>query len=228
MTTRRPAPLPRLHRTPAARWCAGAALCGAALLAGCASHLAEVSPAGVADAVFTDSDTFARTYDAPPERSCEAARRALLSQAYLITDGSERRLSARKSFQRSREQHYEIEFHVTCVANPNATSTVFVSAVQQLYGLRKTNSSASVGVGIFGSLSVPIKSEDDSLVKIGSVTLTRPGLYDRFFELVQGNLLTLEYRSAPPDAGAPLDPGLPDSPLQPEPAAPALSAPVAP
>lgn len=174
-----------------------AALVCTAALTGCAlpGKSSTASPSTVAEAAFSESDTFSRTYGNSPEQSCEAARRALLSQAYLMTDVAATRLSARKNFQQSREQHYEVEFHVTCVSNPGHSSTLFVSAVQQLYGLRKTSSSASVGVGILGSFSLPVMSEDESMIKVGSVTLTKPDLYQRFFDLVENHLVAM--RSAP-------------------------------
>lgn len=158
---------------------------GAALLmAGCASKSVDL-----AHEAFDDTTTFTRNYAAGPEKSCEAARRALLSQAYIITSASPQALTARKHFQQDREQHYEIEFNITCVPDRAGSSTVFANAVQQLYTLRKTNTSASVGVSVLGTLSMPIGSSDDSLVKIGSLTLTKPGLYDRFFGLLEDYLM---------------------------------------
>lgn len=170
-----------------------AALICTVALTGCAlpGKSRTASASTVAEAAFSESDTFSRTYGNSPEQSCEAARRALLSQAYLMTDVAPNRMSARKNFQQNREQHYEVEFHVTCVSNPGSSSTLFVSAVQQLYGLRKTSSSASVGVGILGSFSVPVMSEDESMIKVGSVTLTKPDLYQRFFDLVENHLVAM-------------------------------------
>lgn len=199
-----------------------AALICTAALTGCAlpGKSKTASPSTVAEAAFSETDTFSRTYGNSPEQSCEAARRALLSQAYLMTDVAPTRMSARKNFQQNREQHYEVEFHVTCVANPGLSSTLFVSAVQQIYGLRKTSSSASVGVGILGSLSVPVMSEDESMIKVGSVTLTKPDLYQRFFDLVENHLVAM--RTLP--EAAPAEPSVSQAPAQ----APAISDPAAP
>lgn len=171
-------------------------------LSGCSlpGKSGPASASTVAEAAFSESDTFSRTYGSSPELSCEAARRALLSQAYLMTEVTATRMSARKNFQQSREQHYEVEFHITCVPNPGHSSTIFVSAVQQLYGLRKTSSSASVGVGILGSFSVPVMSEDESMIKIGSVTLTKPDLYQRFFDLVENHLIAMRSPEPPTDS----------------------------
>ncbi|KAF1021707.1 MAG: hypothetical protein GAK30_01607 [Paracidovorax wautersii] len=154
------------------------------LVAGCASKNVDL-----AHEAFDDTTTFTRNYAASPEKACEAARRALLSQAYIITNATPQTLAARKHFQQDREQHYEIEFNITCVPDRAGSSTVFANAVQQLYTLRKTNTSASVGVSVLGTLSMPIGSSDDSLVKIGSLTLTKPGLYDRFYGLLEDYLM---------------------------------------
>jgi hypothetical protein len=52
---------------------------------------------------------------------------------------------------------------------------VFVSAVQDRYALKKSPTSASVGVGALGSVSLPFGSNDDSLVKVASSTVTDAG-----------------------------------------------------
>ncbi|RZS30900.1 uncharacterized protein DUF2242 [Corticibacter populi] len=188
----------------------------ALLAGGCATQPGEPGSFNVAETAFADSSTFSRSYESGPEAACEAARRALLSQAYLITAATPTTVAARKHFQQTRDHHYEVEFNVTCVSNPDQTSSVFVSAVQQLYALRKTNSSASLGVSVLGSLSVPIKSEDDSLIKVGSVTLTKPSLYKRFFSLLESYLADSPASAAVPP-GPPLtealNPGEPEVPL---------------
>lgn len=200
------------------RFYAIAALMCTVVLTGCAlpGKSKPASATTVAEAAFSESDTFSRTYGNSPEQSCEAARRALLSQAYLMTDVAATRMSARKNFQQTREQHYEVEFHVTCVSNPGSSSTLFVSAVQQIYGLRKTSSSASVGVGILGSFSLPVMSEDESMIKVGSVTLTKPDLYQRFFDLVENHLVAM--RTLP--EAAPAEPSVSQAPAMNTPAVP--------
>jgi hypothetical protein len=90
------------------------------------------------------------------------------------------------------------QFHVVCVPNSKGSNstTAFANAVRDRYSLRKSSSnSASAGVGVLGSLSVPFGSTDDSLVKVASETIPTRQFYDRFFELVEAYL---DY----PDAGA--------------------------
>ena len=84
----------------------------------------------------------------------------------------------------------EIEFRVTCapeISGPSKT-LVFVSALQDRYALKKTSNSASLGVSALGSVSIPLSSNDDSLVKVASETIPAGQFYDRFFTLMQRNL----------------------------------------
>lgn len=173
---------PALH--PAVHRCAAAGLAvAAALLGGCGSlqPLPEFTPHAV-DA----SATFSRPFDATDVQACEAARRALLSQGYLVTSSRSDFVNARKSFQPAREMHVEIDFRVTCAPEGDEarTSLVFVNAQQDRYALKKTNSSASLGVGALGSLSLPLASSDDALVKVASQTIDTPEFYGRFFVLI--------------------------------------------
>jgi hypothetical protein len=64
-------------------------------------------------------------------------------------------------------------------------ATAFVSAQQDRYTLKKVPNNTSVGVGAFGSISLPLSSSEDSLVKVGSETIPAGPFYDRYFALMQ-------------------------------------------
>jgi len=68
-------------------------------------------------------------------------------------------------------------------------SIAFVTALQDRYGIKKTNNAASVGVGVIGSLSLPFSSSDDAMVKVASETLTDERFYDRFYALLDRYLV---------------------------------------
>ena len=85
------------------------ALCLAGL-AGCSSN----KPTIYDHESFDDSGTFSRNYPVSDKVSCEAARRALLSQGYIITSNDPKMISGHKSFQQSGESHLEISFNVVC------------------------------------------------------------------------------------------------------------------
>lgn len=144
---------------------------------------------------FDSTTTHSRSYPANEAQTCEAARRALLSQGYLITAANAEMVTGRKSFQPASEVHVEVEFRVVCAADMHArkgaqrTTIAFVTALQDRYGIKKVNNSASVGVGVIGSLSLPFSSSDDAMVKVASETLTDDRFYERFFSLLNRYLV---------------------------------------
>ena len=179
---------------------------------------------------FDDAGTFSRSYPASDLSSCEAGRRALLSQGYIITSSDPKMISGRKSFQQTGETHIEISFNLVCAADSaDGKSTMFANALQDRYALKKTNNSASLGVGVLGSVSMPIGSTDDSMVKVASETVASAKFYERFFGLVE-NFLPPEVKQAAHIVEQPkADLGVPDAaPAAPKAAEPASFAPAAP
>ena len=146
---------------------------------------------------FDDAGTFSRNYPVSDAATCEAARRALLSQGYIITSSDPKVISGHKSFQQTGETHMEISFNVVCAPDGSADNrtTMFANALQDRYALKKVNNSASLGVGVLGSVSMPIGSTDDSMVKVASETVASSKFYDRFFALVE-NFLPPELKKA--------------------------------
>ncbi|GLO42446.1 hypothetical protein PPUN15366_40930 [Pseudomonas putida] len=139
---------------------------------------------------FDDSGTYSRSFPVSDAGSCEAARRALLSQGYIITSSGANQVVGNKSFQQNSENHLQISFNVTCApdVSDEQRSTMFANALQDRYALKKSNTSASLGVGVLGSVSMPIGSSDDSMVKVASETVTAAQFYDRYFALVESYL----------------------------------------
>ncbi|GKT01702.1 DUF2242 domain-containing protein [Acidovorax sp. SUPP3434] len=158
-----------------------------ATLAGCASS----SVPGLDRTPRFDPDDFdsasmhTRHINAPQARVCEGARRALLSQGYLVSTASAEVVAGRKYFQPSSDIHYEVEMRVVCATEggDKTRTAAFASALQDRYVIKKINNSASLGVGALGSVSLPFSASDDTLVKVGSETVTDPRFYDRFFQL---------------------------------------------
>lgn len=232
-----------------------AALLAALVLVGCGSSPRRVS---YEPEEFDSTTTHARSYAASEAQTCEAARRALLSQGYLITAANSDLVTGRKNFQPAAEVHVEVEFRVVCARDgqaavakgkkPVRSSIAFVTALQDRYGIKKTNNSASVGVGVLGSVSLPFSSSDDAMVKVASETLTDERFYDRFFALLDRYLVPgapdeaaeepvppapVPVRTSPPPvlpapvAPAPVAPiPVAPAPATPTPSAPAVTAPV--
>ena len=140
---------------------------------------------------FGSVATYSRLFDATPGQTCEASRRALLSQGYIITSATADLVEGKKSFQPEAESHLQMVVRVVCVpeANDGKVSLGFVTALQDTYALRKTNNSASLGVGAIGSVSLPFSSSSESLVKVGSETISKDVFYESFFDLVKRYLV---------------------------------------
>lgn len=180
-----------LQSLPLSSRCAAAALL-VLVLAGCASGPARRVVYDPEE--FDSTTTHSRSYAANEAQTCEAARRALLSQGYLVTAANADLVTGRKSFQPANEVHVEVEFRVVCARDEAARSgtrktIAFVTALQDRYGMKKTNNAASVGVGVIGSLSLPFSSGDDAMIKVASETLTDERFYDRFYALLDRYLV---------------------------------------
>jgi hypothetical protein len=136
---------------------------------------------------------FARSYNVTSTDACEAARRAMLSQGYTTRLLTPDTVDASKEYQPSNESHVSVSFHVVCTPgeSSSSTSTVYVNAVQDNYALKKSDTSASVGLSVIGSVSLPFRQSNDSMVKISSETIPAGMFYNRFFDLLDRYLKTV-------------------------------------
>lgn len=179
------------------------------LLAACSArrHTPEAPPLGE---TFGAEDTYARHFAAPPWTACEAARRALLGQGYVIGRHANETVEATKVFQPEADVHTQLNLRATCLPRADGGSLVFINAVQDRYALKSQSSSASVGVSMIGSLSlpVPIGGSNANLVRVGSNTVQNQDFYRRLFERV-----TFYLPGTPANAPLPEEPeGPPDPP----------------
>lgn len=161
-----------------------AALFACALLSACGTAAKPKSAPLFMEESFDSDNIYSRGYPAAPAQACEAARRALLGQGYVVTRATAEAIEATKNFQPEPEDHQQLDLRVSCVEHGADHALVFVSAVQDRYALKKNPTSASVGVGVLGSVSLPIGSSDDSLVRVASKTVRDAGFYKRFFDRV--------------------------------------------
>lgn len=199
---RRPGP----HHGPGSRWRSLArrmavgvlgalGVLGSLGLAGCSMpRVSQVLPAAPVPVyereTFDARSAFARDFVAGTADTCNAARRALLSQGYIASSGAATdndQVQAQKRFQPEGEVHAVIEFHVVCApsARGERTTVLYASAVHDRFTLKKSSTAASIGVSPLGSISVPIRSGSEALIKVGSETIASRGFYERFFELVE-------------------------------------------
>lgn len=166
---------------------------------------------------FDSGDMYSRSVPGTPAQACEAARRTLLSQGYAIARADPDAVEGNKNFQPREDEHEQLVLRVSCAARGDE-ALVFISAVQDRYALKKSPTSASVGVGALGSVSLPFGSNDDSLVKVASSTVQDGDFYRRFFTRLQ-QYLPAAKASTPEPAAAPVPP------VPPVPAVPAAPVP---
>lgn len=192
-----------------------------AILCACAGLLAVLQGCGstAKTASFqpelstSDVSPYARHFNVGEVDACEAARRAMLSQGYTTRLTMPDAVDANKEFQPSSDMHVSVAFHIVCTSGEASgnTSTVYVNAIQDNYALKKSDTSASVGLSVLGSVSLPIRSNSDSMVKVSSQTIPAGPFYDRFFSLVDHYLKTV-IRSRPVHSGVITSESLPDLP----------------
>jgi hypothetical protein len=188
-----------------------AALFGVLTLAACSS---TPQPKFQQELFETGASPYARNFNSSATDSCEAARRALLSQGYLTTMARTDTVDGTKNFQPTGDTHVVVEFHVVCTPGEEMadTSIVYVNAVQNGFALKKSDTSASVGLSVLGSLSLPIRSNNDAMVKVSSETIPSGKFYDRFFGLVDHYLQTVVHTQ--PVTNSPIETRLLPVPVQ--------------
>lgn len=156
------------------------------LLTACAGGRSSSDAMPQVEEKFGSAATYSRMFDATPAQTCEAARRALLSQGYIVNKADKDAVEGQKSFQPQSDRHVLMNIRVTCVSESadGQLSMGFVSALQDSYALKMASNSASLGVSMLGTVSVPVAAGHDSMIKIGSETVASGQFYDSFFDQI--------------------------------------------
>ena len=143
---------------------------------------------------FTQKSTYSRQFAGSSQAACEAGRRSLLGQGYIIDKAEPNRVSGHKNYQdkENDDRHAQIVFNVDCATGGDGDAIVYASALRELYTVKKSSNSASVGLSVLGAVSMPVGASDDSLVKTSSETISRGAFYDGFFEQVAQNLASAQ------------------------------------
>jgi hypothetical protein len=163
-------------------------LAGAILTGGCGTPIQAAPDFKAYDLErFSRSAPFSRELAASPAAACQAARQALLSQGYALFVEEAARIHGRKFFRPTAGVGVEIAVTVTCLASHGgeARSMVYVTAWQDGFMTRRSPVAASVGLPVMGSVSMPVGTTEDSLVKVGVETVQDKDYYARFFALLQ-------------------------------------------
>jgi len=133
---------------------------------------------------FSNDSPFRMRTDGEATLACESARRVLLGQGYLIDSASGEAVRGRKAYKNEDAQNAYIEMNVVCLPEIGG-STLYANGLLSAYELKKSASSASVGVSALGSISLPIGQSADSLVKVSEETINDGEFYRRFFAAIR-------------------------------------------
>ena len=133
---------------------------------------------------FAPDSPFEQSFEVSPSAACEAGRRALLSQGYLIEESKPDAVRARKFFQPDRSTQVQLTFSLFCLSEGDG-SAVYANVRQMREELKAGSASTALSVTGIGSLSLPFGGNNESLVKVGEETVTDAEFYGRFFALMQ-------------------------------------------
>lgn len=133
---------------------------------------------------FAPDSPFEQSFEVSPSAACEAGRRALLSQGYLIEESKPDAVRAKKFFQPDRSTQVQLTFSLFCLSEGDG-SAVYANVRQMREELKASSASTGLSVTGIGSLSLPFGGNNESLVKVGEETVTDSEFYGRFFALMQ-------------------------------------------
>lgn len=118
---------------------------------------------------------------------CDAARRALLGDGYVVTRGEDGRMFGGKEFQVDDNRHAILNLYVSCEARAGG-ATLFVTATEEHFDVKATRQSSSIGFPVLAPLYFGTLREADSQVKIRGETVTENAFYERYYRAVQREL----------------------------------------
>ena len=153
--------------------------CAAALLlAACASP-----PAPYLTETFDAESPYVNWSTSEPTAACELARRALLSQGYLVDGTNPHSIRGEKYFQPKPSQGVTLNITLVCLPS-NVGAVMYANALQTRFELKSSSTSTGVSVAGVGSISLPWSSDGEAMVKVGEETVADPAFYRRLFSLI--------------------------------------------
>lgn len=163
---------------------------------------------------FAADSPYQRRFAVDAPTACEAARRALLGDGYVIDKADGEGVKGRKAYRSEGDRSTYVEMTVVCVPETRG-GTLYANGLLSTYDVKKSTGAASVGLSAFGSLSLPIGQSADAMVKTGEETVGDREFYQRFFAAVEDVLAATEPGPATPAGpvrAAPAPPAVPAAP----------------
>lgn len=145
-------------------------------------------PRGYAENEGFQSDSrYHRDFTVAAAPLCEASRRALMSDGYVVTKREGLSLSGGKEFQGEEKIHAILQVYISCEQRVGG-STLFVTATEEHFDVKTSSESTLIGLPLLAPISFGTSSETDTQVKIKGETVTKQDFYERFYRAVQREL----------------------------------------
>ena len=118
---------------------------------------------------------------------CDAARRAMLGDGYIVTRSEDGPLLGGKEFQVDENRHAILNLYVNCEPRAGG-ATLFVTATEEHFDVKATRQSSTIGFPVLAPLYFGTLREAESQVKIRGETITENAFYERYYRAVQREL----------------------------------------
>jgi hypothetical protein len=136
---------------------------------------------------FRSDSRYSRDFSVAPVPVCEAARRVLLRDGYIVDAGAGERITGAKEFQVDDNQQAQLRLYVNCSARALG-STLFVTATEEHFDIKTSRKSTSLGIPLLFPISVSNSSEVDAQVKVRGEMVRDKDFYERFYRGVNQEL----------------------------------------
>ena len=152
------------------------------LLTGCGGP-----PRYAANEDFAPDARYRRDFQTSATALCDAARRVLLGDGYIVTRAQNQSLIGGKEFQVEEQRHAILNLFVSCDQRAGG-STLFVTATEEHFDVKAIRQSSSIGFPMVAPIYYSTQSAAEGQVKTRGETVSERGFYERFYRAVQREL----------------------------------------
>ena len=135
---------------------------------------------------FQSDPRFRRDFSVAAAPLCEAARRVLLGDGYVVAV-DRRNVSGGKEFRGEDKAHAVLRVYASCAERAGG-ATLFLTATEEHFDVKTTRQSTSVGVPVIAPISFSSRSESEGQVKTRGETVSQRDFYERFYRAVTREL----------------------------------------